>query len=271
MTRLASAFAALLLCAGTLSNACAKEELLDFSGRADTGFKAIHTFEPNTKPAFVALLLPGGKGDFRFQSADGGIAMINAGRLPNPLRALLLQRGAASYLVDAPSDMSELIDDFRSGPKHLDDLKAVLADAAKRYPGIPVVAIGHSNGSISAAHLGASAPQQVNGVVLINGRLNWVNYTDQFFNGAGLTGFNWDKITMPLALVHHKKDDCFATQYSGAAKLADNVTRFELVTVDPEGSSATGKCGYESTHNMSGQEATVADSIVNWVKKAVIK
>ena len=75
---------------------------------------------------------------------------------------------------------------------------------------------------------------------------------------------------MPLTLVHHKKDDCFFTPYSGAAELVAKVARFNLVTIDPEGSLASGGCGTSNgTHNLLGQEAAVADAIAVVAKKAI--
>lgn len=75
---------------------------------------------------------------------------------------------------------------------------------------------------------------------------------------------------MPLTLVHHKKDDCFFTPYSGAAELVAKVARFDLVTIDPEGSLASGGCGTSNgTHNLLGQEAAVADAIAVVAKKAI--
>jgi len=248
------------------SSAFAKDELLDFSARKDTSFKAILTYNPDQPPTFVAVLLPGGKGDFHFKVEGGGIKMINEERLPNRLRPLLLERGGASYLVDSPSDTQELTDRFRTGREHVADVEAVLDDAAKRFPGTQVLVVGHSNGSESAAYIAAAEQKKIQGVVLISGRYAWVNYNDKFFDGNGLSKFDWSSIKEPVLMIHHKKDDCFATPYDAAEKVARHNGAFTFITIDPSGSSATGECTYKGTHNLAGQESVIADDVANWVK-----
>lgn len=242
-----------------MQHAVAKEELLELSARPDTKLKVLLTYEPDTKPNFVVINLPGGRGDFHFAAAPTGIQMINEARLPNKLRPLLLERGAASLTMDSPSDQLKMDDAFRKSDAHLTDLKAVLATAETRFPAVPVIVVGHSNGTMSATYLTAGAPSQVRATVLISGRLVW---TEKF--GDALNKFDWDKIRTPLLLLHHKNDDCYATPYSGSQALA---SRFELQTIAPEGELPTGGCTFAGTHNLVGQEKTVADAILAWARK----
>lgn len=239
----------------------AKEELLESASRG-VKIKSLLTWEPASKPQLLVLLLPGGKGDYRFASTAAGITMIRGERLPNRLRPLLLQKGVASLMVDAPDDRPEMDDDFRASPEHLSDLKAVLAEAGKRFPHVPVVVVGHSNGSLSATYLTAATAGQISGTVLIAGRLS-----KRFWFGDGLSQYDWNRIKSPLLMIHHRKDDCYATPYQGAEETARRVPRFELLTINPEGSKATGGCSYEGTHNLVGQEMQVAEAIVTWAAK----
>lgn len=252
-----------------VSSAFAKDELVGFSARKDTTFAGILTYNPDSPPVFVAILLPGGKGDFHFKSKDGGITMINEERLPNRLRSLFLERGVASYLVDSPSDMGELTDHFRASREHVADLEAVLDDAAKRFPNVPVIVIGHSNGTQSAAYVAAAEQKKIQGVVLIEGRFAWIKYNDKFFDSNGLSNFDWSSIKIPVLIIQHKKDDCFAMPYEAAAKVAEHNRAFQFITIDPPGSVATGECTYKGTHNLVGQEAVVADDMLNWFKTMV--
>ena len=252
----------LVFCLGFSAQAAAKEELLEISSRNGVKVKTLLTWQPETRPQLVVILLPGGKGDYSFNTTSAGITMIRGQRLPNRLRPLLLQRSAASLMVDAPSDMPEMDDDFRASAAHLTDLKAVVAEANKRFPGVPIVVVGHSNGSMSATYLAAAAPQQLIGSILIDGRL-----AKRFWFGDGLSKYDWNKIKIPLLLIHHRKDDCYATPYQGSEEVAKRVPRFELLVIDPPGSKAAGGCTYESTHNLLGQEAVVADAIVRWAEK----
>ncbi|MBS1198577.1 MAG: alpha/beta fold hydrolase [Proteobacteria bacterium] len=256
----------LVLCLGFLTQAAAKDELLEISGRNGVKVKTLLTWQPETKAQLVVILLPGGKGDYRFSASVSGISMIREQRLPNRLRPLLLQRNVASLMVDAPSDMPEMDDDFRASASHLTDLKAVVVEANKRFPGAPIVVVGHSNGSMSATYLAAATPQQLIGAILIDGRL-----AKRIWFGDGLSKYDWNRIKIPLLLIHHRKDDCYATPYQGSEEVAKRVPRFELLVIDPPGSKATGGCTYESTHNLLGQEAVVADAIVRWAEKQLKK
>lgn len=252
----------LAFCLGFSIQAIAREELLEISGRNGVKVKTLLTWQAETKPQLVVILLPGGKGDYQFNATPDGITMIRSQRLPNRLRPLLLQRNAASLMVDAPSDMPEMEDDFRASDAHLTDLKAVVAEAGKRFPGVPIVVVGHSNGSMSATYLTAAVPQQLAGAILIDGRL-----AKRIWFGDGLSKYDWNKIKIPLLLIHHRKDDCYATPYQGSEDVAKRVPRFELLTINPEGSKATGGCSYDGTHNLVGQETVVADAIVRWAGK----
>ena len=46
-------------------------------------------------------------------------------------------------------------DTFRAGA-HAADVRAVVAEVKRRYPGLPVFIVGTSRGTVSAAHLAAA-------------------------------------------------------------------------------------------------------------------
>ena len=254
------AFTALALCALAFP-ALAKEELIELTPRAGSRTLALLTHEPDRKPVAIAVLLPGGTGQFDFQTGAFGVRMRNEARLPNRLRPLLLAQGVASLMVDSPADKPEMDDVFRTSATHMGDLAAVLDAAATRFPGVPVILVGHSNGTISASHFAATAGARLQAVMLVASRLV---ATPQL--GAGLSQFDWTTVQTKLMLVHHRFDDCFATPYKGAVDLAANVSRFTLLTVDPAGSRASGGCTFAGTHNLAGHEVRVADAIAAAVR-----
>ena len=260
-------FLTLLACTLWVSAVYAAEELHKLSARVGTSVQALLTYDATRPVALVAILLPGGTGDYEFQEKSGAVAMKNAERLPNKMRALLLERSVASLMVDAPSDRPRIDDGFRSSSEHMVDLRAVVALAGARFPGIPVMVVGHSNGSMSAAWLAATAPELVKASVLVAPRLTWNAFRNEYIGQEGLSRFDWERITQPLLLVHHRKDGCPFTPYSGSAALAEKVKRFQLVTLDPPGPLTVGQCDYTGTHNLAGQEAAVAEAIVAWARQ----
>lgn len=251
----------LVLLTGMSLSAGAEEALVEIRSREGVSVKALVTYPAEARPEAVVILLAGGKGDYRFSAGAEGVGMINGARLPNRLRPLLLQRGFASWMVDSPSDMPEMLDGFRRSASHLADLRAVLADAARRYPGVPVVVVGHSNGTQSAALLAADAGESVAGVVLIAGRL-----VPHPILGEALSSFRWDEVKAPLLLMHHKHDDCFATPYSGAERLAEAHPRIQLLTIGAD-ARPHGGCTYEGTHNLAGDENIVAGLLADWIRQ----
>jgi pimeloyl-ACP methyl ester carboxylesterase len=155
-------------------------------------------------------------------------------------------------------------DSFRFSAAHVIDLQALLGTLSQRYPGVPLVVVGHSNGTMSAATLSASAADTVKGTVLIAGRLVSSSYSDRFTGRDGLSRFDWEIVKQPVLLVHHKKDGCPLTPYRGSEELATKMKRFVLTTIDPPGSGPVSQCDLAGTHNFVGDEAAVADAIVAW-------
>jgi hypothetical protein len=251
----------------TSLNPGAKEELIEVATRA-TSAKALLSYVPGKKPLFVALMMPGGDGSFRFESTPAGVTMANAARLQNRLRPLLLQRGIASVLLDAPDDNPEMRLSFRETPQHLDDLKAALAETGKRFPGVPVVAVGHSMGAWSATFLSAAMPEKIAATVLIDSVLvdgDVLNRYDLSKGvGHGISGYDWNKVRVPLLMIHHKKDDCLVAPYGVAKNLAQRTKRIELLSIDSDKDVSTGFCGLSGPHNEDGHEVLIADSIKKW-------
>ena len=249
----------LLLSLLSSSPALADEELREIATREGVTVKALVTRVD--APAAVAILLPGGGGDFQFHAGPDGVAMINEARLPNRLRPLLRARRIASWLVDSPSDQPRLSDGFRRGPEHLADLRAVLSAVERQHPGVPVLVLGHSNGSQSAAYLAAAESKRLAATVLVAGRL-----AAHPMLGEGLSRFDWRALDGPLLLVHHKADGCPATPYRAAAQLSGAWANIELIAIGQDAVPDGHACGFEGAHNLAGDEAAVAEAVVTRVR-----
>ena len=174
------------------------------------------------------------------------------------IKDLMTDADIADVIVDSPSDQlpGGMSDAFRLGSDHATDIRALTRDLKQRFPGAKIFLLGTSRGTISAAALGASLADVVQGVVLTS----TVTNADRM--GSALSRFEFGSIKVPVLLVHHRDDGCRTSPYSGAERLSK---RFPLVSVsggDPPRSDA---CEAMSQHGYLGREAPTAQAIRNWM------
>ena len=213
------------------------------------------------KPEAVALLLVGGGGSIRLRQEGGEIKFATGNFLPRSRSAFIRNR-VLPVILDAPSDQQPtgMSDNFRRGAEHTADVRAVLAEISKRYPGLPVFVVGTSRGTISAANLAASLDREIAGVALT---------ASMFYSGGKnyqpvLVGFNWAAIKVPVLLVHHFDDACSATPYQEAERLSKR-SAFPLITVKGGKPNQSGVCEPLSAHGFYGMESQTVDAIAAWM------
>ena len=213
------------------------------------------------KPAAAALLFVGGGGNIRLRLEAGEIRFQPGNFLPRSRREFI-RNGILPVILDNPSDqqagdgMSEL---FRAGAAHAADVRAVIGEVGKRYPGLPVFLVGTSKGTLSAAYLAVALEREVAGVVLTSSLF----YEGPFGRPRPvLVSFDWSAIKRPLLLVHHVDDNCFATPYLDAARLG---RRFPLVSVKGGKPPESGPCEPFAAHGFFGKEAETVDAIAAWM------
>jgi len=213
------------------------------------------------KPEAAALLLIGGGGNIRLRVEDGQIKFGDRNFLPRSRREFI-RNGVVPVILDNPSDKQAgdgMSDDFRESAAHATDIRAVIGEVKKRYPGLPVFLVGTSRSTLSVAHLARFLQSEVAGVVLSS---------SYFYTGGGtrarpvLVGFNWSAIRAPLLFVHHEDDSCGATPYREAARLGRS---FPLITVRGGKPPESGPCDPLAPHGFFGREAETVDAIAGWM------
>ena len=120
------------------------------------------------KPEAAALLFIGGGGYIRLRIEDGQPKFGAQNFLPRS-RAEFIRNGILPVIMDNPSDQQGhegMNDSFRAGSEHATDIRAVVAEVKRRYPGLPVFLVGTSRSTISVAYLGRAFGDEVAGVVL---------------------------------------------------------------------------------------------------------
>jgi hypothetical protein len=197
-----------------------------------------------------------------FNGGEGYVGLLEKG-IPKPganflvrSRQLFVERGVPVAVIDVPSDMRGMPDGFRMSQRHADDVAAVASEMQKQFPTARLFLIGTSRGTVSAAYAGAALGSRLAGVVLTS------SVFDASRGGAGLSGFDYGKIKVPLLFVHHVDDTCRVTPYYAAKALSE---KYPLISVHGGKPAASGPCDAFSAHGYYGVEGATVDAIVRWM------
>jgi hypothetical protein len=211
------------------------------------------------KPEAVALLFIGGGGYIRLRMEEG-VPKFGAGNFLPRSRLEFIRNGILPVILDNPSDSHShegMSDSFRQSAAHVADVRAVLAEVKRRYPGLPVFIVGTSRSTISAAHLGREMGDEVAGVVLS---------ASMFYKGrrAILSNYDFSRVKTPMLFVHHRDDACPSTPYTDASRLGE---RWPLISVRGGKPPESGPCDPFAAHGFYGKEAETVDAIAAWMLK----
>jgi hypothetical protein len=212
------------------------------------------------KPQAAALLFIGGGGNIRLRMDDGKPRFGAQNFLPRS-RLEFIRNGIVPVIMDNPSDQQAgygMSDDFRQSAEHVADVRAVVAEVSRRYPGLPVFVVGTSRSTISAAHLGRAMGGEIAGAVLS---------ASMWYLGKGrsmLNLFDFSTVKVPLLFVHHREDACPSTPYHEADRRS---ARFPLVSVKGGKTPESGPCDPLAPHGFFGKEAETVDAIAAWMLK----
>lgn len=213
------------------------------------------------EPKAVALMLIGGGGNIHLRQEGGKVKFGAQNFLPRA-RSEFMSAAIQPVILDNPTDQQAgtgMSDEFRRSAEHLADMRAVVTDVKRRFPGLPVFIVGTSRSTLSAAYLARAMAGEVSGAVLSS---------SLFFASAGagarpaLASFDWDSVKVPLLIVHHRADGCGATPYYAAEPLAK---RFPLISVSGGEPAKTGPCDPLSAHGYFGREAETVAAIAAWM------
>ena len=245
--------AVLLACAAPLH----AQELVTLPTRPGVSLSFFIAGMGAVKPQAVALLLIGGGGNIRLRMEEGQVKFGQQNFLPRSRREFIAE-GILPVILDNPTDQQAgagMSDDFRASAAHAADLRAVIADVKRRYPGLPLFLVGTSRSTISAAHQGRALGSELAGVVL-SSSLFWVG------RQPALQAFDFSSVKIPLLVVHHRDDACQHTPYRDAARLG---ARFPLVSVKGGKPPETGPCDPLAPHGFYGKEAETVGAIAAWM------
>jgi pimeloyl-ACP methyl ester carboxylesterase len=221
-------------------------------------------FMPLERVAVLVLLI-GGDGAMGFTPGQ-----VNTGATNTVARDRyhFAAEGYVVALVDAANDFNATgigVRGRRLGAAHLADLSAVMADLRGRYPGLPIWAVGHSRGTLSAAVTATSVEPPADGLVLMSSLTG-----DPANPSEDLSQVDLESITGPVLIVSHQADTCAFTLPEDSKALRKRFTASERARFrDFNGGSAplTDPCDPLAPHGFFGIDQKVVDAITKWVRR----
>jgi pimeloyl-ACP methyl ester carboxylesterase len=219
---------------------------------------------PEGRPAAVFILFAGDRGRLAL-SAEGIGWEQNNFLIRN--RSRFVKEGFAVALVDVPSDRTtDGLTNFRLTAAHAEDVRLLLAALRKEFEA-PLWLVGTSMGTVSAASAAGRLKEGgPDGIVLTATVTRESRQVRETVKGARLTD-----IRVPALVVHHRKDGCAVSPYSGAVSLVKDLTgssRTELLTFEGGDPPQSDPCEAMSPHGFLGIDGEVVEAISRWIKPA---
>jgi hypothetical protein len=218
-------------------------------------------FAPLDRVAVLVMLI-GGDGTLGFTANQTNTGSPNfVARNRNHFAA----EGFVVAVVDAANDFNALASGLRGrrlGEEHRLDLEAVMSSLRARYPNLPVWAVGHSRGTVSAAVMGASVTAPADGLVL-TASLTGPDAAED------LNGVPLESISAPALIVSHKDEQCFLTLPEDSMALRRRFSASEMVHFALFSGGSTpisNACDPLSPHGFFGVDQKVVEAIAKWIK-----
>jgi dienelactone hydrolase len=221
-------------------------------------------FMPLERIALLVLYI-GGDGTMNFAAGA-----VNNGS-PNTVARNRYHFAAEGYvvaLVDGASDFNNTatgLQGRRLGPAHLADLKAVMADLRGKYPSLPIWAVGHSRGTLSAVVTAVSVEPPADGLVLMSSLTG-----NPATPSEDLSSLDIESIRAPALIVSHQGDTCAFTNPDDSRALRKRFIASERAKFrDFNGGSAplTDECDPLAPHGFFGIDQKVVDAITQWIRR----
>ena len=229
-------------------------------------------FMPLERVAVLVMFI-GGDGAMDFRQGQ-----LNAGS-PNPVARNRYHFAAEGYVVavvDAATDFNASgigLRNRRFGAAHVSDLGVLMADLRGKYPALPIWAVGHSRGTLSAGVM-ATVPQvtptgeeirPADGLVLLSSLTGNPATPSEDLSRVDLESFPG-----PALIVSHQADTCAFTLPEDSRALRKRFTASEKAKFrDFSGGSAplTDPCDPLAPHGFFGIDQKVVDAVTKWIKR----
>lgn len=245
-------------------NAALANELIvaQLPGRSVT---ALVTHRPGaTKFTHAVAIFPGSPGFINLRTEGGQTQNDQRGGFLIRARRFFLEDGFLTVVIDAPSDQQpNFSPDFRETPRYGGDIKGVIEAVSGRYGPLDWTFVGHSEGSVSAAHAARMLPADGKRVVLT------ASVVTRSPRGRNLGAADVAQIKIPVLWVHHRNDPCQYTPYRTVRSYAEQ-TKTPLVTVTGASYVKGKPCMAFTEHGFVGMEAKTIKAILSWIRTGAV-
>ena len=227
---------------------------------------------PGVTESFL-LLRPEGApvaGVIIFAGGDGNLALTRAGlgQLQGNFlvrtRPRWVHEGFVVAILDAPSDHSRGLWNFRTSKEHAADVQQAIA-AVREIAKVPVWLVGTSMGTLSAANAASRLTEGgPDGIVLSSSVTSTSKASYETVMHAGL-----ENVRVPTLVVHHKDDTCVSSPYSGAEaimKALKQAPAKELMAFEGGSPATSAPCEAKAPHGYLGIEPRVVSAIAAWIR-----
>ena len=189
-----------------------------------------------------------------FTGGDGHLGLTDEPPRPGAeagyvatLRRDLVRPGTVLVLVESPTRQPRMSVEYRESAEYRAWIETFIAALRARYADARLVAVGYSNGAVSA--LVAGRQPGVGGVVLISGIFRLY---------ADLASF---RVSVPILVIHHEADRCVPPEFDEGFRRVLKPTMVRSIAQPYEAAP----CGPVSAHQFFGQEAVVAEVVQGWL------
>lgn len=251
--------------------------LYGLQGSADAANKVLTV--NSTRGAKIRLLLTGDAGRAQanvilLAGGDGRILISSKGKIGRlhgnflvRSRTLFAEKGFLTAVMDAPSDRKKepgLLGGFRTSPEHADDL-AKAATELSALNGKPVIVVGTSRGTVSAAHFAAlHKPGTLHAAILTSSMVK------RNRKGAWIQQVPLSQIAIPVLFVHNSHDNCKFTRLKDTkpiiARMKQAGVKTDLIVVASKKKTIANDCKGKTPHGFLGIEAQVVSKIAEWIR-----
>ncbi|GAB4059015.1 hypothetical protein GCM10028811_11800 [Uliginosibacterium sediminicola] len=235
----------------------AAPELWTLATRSDEEGKAVSlpvlADLPAVRPSAVLISFDTGNTKDLIKYEGGAVSYGQPTTPLNRVRQRLLDKGIAILTPAAPSDRSGGIDfNWRESYTHLRDIEALVAEAHKRLPGVPVVLHGYIAGATSLIYAARERISGVDGYVITSGQLGI--HRDDSLSGIKTRGL----VIQPLS--HW----CDLTPTPEAREVAA-AAHWQFVGAGHARPERQPRCVTNSNTGLVGLDAEYADLLSRWI------
>lgn len=224
--------------------------------------------EPATRPHAAVLLFNGGPGNIRLwgESATPLAERYARGNFLLRTRAMFAAHGLRVGAIDVPHAMrdSGMTADFRRSAEHAQDVAAAVA-ALRGPESLPVWLVGTSMGTVSAASASIALGSGIDGLVLTSSITRPIrNGPNRIAEPGGIRDFALARVAVPVFVLGHAADGCFATPARDVPDLARRFAASPRVAsrlVEGGLPAQSEPCEALSEHGFFGVERQAVDAI----------